>query len=409
MLIPTFFISNLTAERHERKQKIVEEASSKWASAQTISGPYLFIPYKDSGLADKHLIILPEHLNVKGTIDPEERQRSIYKILFYKSSLTGKGDFLFNIPDDVFASNLKFNEAKICFSLSDFKGIEDKISIMLNGTTYELSPGLPVAEIDTTGLSAPAQLTAADVGKSIAFNYSVKIKGSSQLHFMPLSGNSTFALQSVWNKPSFDGNTIPNENNVDAAGFTARWIFNKANLPFTTIMKNGNAIKSNLAFGVSMLLPVDNYDKITRCIKYAILFIGLTFSLFFIIEIMQKKPFHPVQYVLVGLALIIFYTLLLSISEFLFFDYAYLIASAAVISLISLYAKGHFKSWKIAGLFIGVLCGLYAFNYVLISLEDTALLVGSIALFIVLAIVMYVSRKINWYRTTTEETTIKTV
>ena len=135
-----------------------------------------------------------------------------------------------------------------------------------------------------------------------------------------------------------------------------------------------------------------------RSAKYAILIIGLTFAVFFIFELMQKKPVHPVQYMLIGIALVIFYTLLVSISEMILFDYAYTIAAVATIVLISLYAKSHFNTWRSAVIFGLLLSGLYGFIYVLISLEDTALLVGSIALFIVVAVIMYVTRKINWYQ-----------
>ena len=155
--------------------------------------------------------------------------------------------------------------------------------------------------------------------------------------------------------------------------------------------------KESYSFGVSMVQPADQYAKTMRSVKYAILFIGLTFSLFFIVELMQQRPVHPVQYILVGLALVIFYTLLLSLSEFVLFDNAYFIAATSTILLITLYAKGHFASWKIAGLFALVLNMLYSFIFVLIRLEDTALLVGSIGLFVVLALVMYASRKVNWY------------
>jgi inner membrane protein len=394
LLIPTFFISELVTERQERKEKIINEASNSWAGNQILSGPYLFIPYKNGA---QHIAILPENIDVKGDITPEDRQRSIYKVLLYKSVISGKGNFSFKLPKEVDIANLQLSDAKLCFGISDFKGIEDKVVIKFNNTDYELSPGLPTADIDSNGLAASLPLTETDLQNNIDFSYSVKIKGSGRLHFIPAAGNSSFALQSTWPSPSFDGTTIPNDHNVNDSGFNAKWIFNKANLPFTTVLRNGNSIKGKVDFGVSILQPVDDYAKTTRCIKYAIMFIGLTFALFFIVEIMQKKPVHPVQYVLVGLALVIFYSLLLSIGEFIHFDYAYLIAAVATVSLISLYAKSHFKTWKIAGLFASVLGSLYAFNYVLISLEDTALLVGSVALFIVLAIVMYASRKINWY------------
>lgn len=396
LLIPTYFISGLVTERQERKDKIVSEASDSWAGNQVLSVPYLYIPYKNTA---KHIIVLPENIDVKGYVTPEDRQRSIYKVLLYKSSITGKGNFSFKMPKEIDTSTLQLSDTKICLGISDFKGIEDKIVVNFNGTPYEMSPGLPANDIDSSGLSAAVILSTTDVAGNIDFNYDMKIKGSGRLHFIPAAGNSSFALRSSWTSPSFDGNTIPNEHDVSDSGFTAKWIFNKANLPFGTVLFDGNGIKGKTDFGVSILQPIDDYAKTTRCIKYAIMFIGLTFSLFFIVEIMQKKPVHPVQYVMVGLALVIFYTLLLSISEFIHFDLAYLIAAVATVSLISLYTKSLFGTWKTAGLFASVLGSLYAFNYVLISLEDTALLVGSVALFIVLAIAMYASRKINWYGT----------
>lgn len=397
LLIPTFFISGLVTERQERKDKIISEASNSWAGNQVLSGPYIYVPLVDS---KDHVTILPESSVVNGQIFPEDRERSIYKVLLYKSAINANGRFRFSLPKDVDTNKLDLQNAQLCFGITDFKGIEDKIAVSFNNKEYELTPGLPTDDVDSNGLSAPLVLSTADIQQEIPFAYNMKIKGSGRLHFIPASGNSSFTLTSKWPNPSFDGMTIPNERHVSDSGFTAKWIFNKANLPFGTVLHNNKTIKEKIDFGVSILQPVDDYAKTTRCIKYAVMFIGLTFSLFFIVEIMQKKPLHPVQYVLVGLALVIFYSLLLSISEFIHFDLAYLIASVATVSLISLYAKSHFKTWKIAGLFAGVLGSLYAFNYVMISLEDTSLLVGSVALFIVLAIVMYASRKVNWYGST---------
>lgn len=406
MLIPTFFISNLVNEREQRQQEVVRDVSGKWASAQTITGPYLFIPYTQKGkdamgketLTTQHLILLPDNLDVSGTIVPEQRLRSIYKVLLYRSSLNSKGDFVLQLPKEIDPSSLLLSDAKVCIGVTDFKGIEKKIDINLNGTSYSLTPGLPVNMIDSEGLSAPVNLTKESIMHPVTFSMPLQLKGSQQLHFVPLGGNSQFFIQSAWNNPSFDGNTIPGEREVTETGFKAKWAFNKANLPFTTLLKDEKINKYAYAFGISMLQPADQYAKTTRSVKYAILIIGLTFSLFFIIELMQKKPVHPVQYVLIGIALVIFYSLLLSISEFVLFDQAYLIAALATVSLITLYAKGHFKTWKTAGVFASILSGLYGFIFILIRLEDTALLVGSIGLFIVLALVMYASRKINWYQ-----------
>ncbi len=405
MLIPTFFVASLVTEREERQKTVVKEVTTKWSTQQTITSPYIYLPYTQIKKADtgkdaaysKYLLLLPENLSVNSTIIPEQRPRSIYKVLLYKSSTTANGEFNIALPKDIDINNVQFNEAKICLGVTDFKGIEERVTINFNGSNIELTPGLPVNDIDSVGLSAPVTITAASVASNLKFAVTLKIKGSERLYFTPLAGNSNFTMQSKWSNPSFDGNVLPTERTVSDNGFTAKWSFNKASLPFTTVLKNAKLDKANLAFGVAMVQPADQYAKTSRSVKYAILIIGLTFALFFIIELMQKKALHPIQYVLVGLALSIFYTLLLSISEIILFDYAYLIAVTATVVLIMLYAKGHFNNWATASIFGGILSALYGFIFVLIRLEDTALLVGSIGLFIVLALVMYASRKINWY------------
>lgn len=408
MLIPTIFLTTLVTERKQRQTEIVHEVSGKWGYAQTITGPYLYIPYtikeKDVNgkivLVQKQLFIFPDSINLTGEIFPEQRLRSIYSVLLYKSVLNSTGNFNFQIPKDVDPALLQWSDAKVCIGINDFKGIEEKIVINFNNHIYTLAPGLPTNMIDQHGLSSSINLSTADIDKPIAFNMELKINGSEQLHFIPLSGNSSYTLHSIWPNPSFDGNTLPKQRTVTDKGFTAKWYFNAANLPFDNIVKEFDFDKANIAFGVSMLQPADQYAKTMRSVKYAILVIGLSFCLFFIIELMQKKPLHPIQYILVGIALVIFYTLLLSISEFILFNYAYGIASFGTILLITLYAKSHFNSLKTAALFATVLMALYGFIFVLIQLEDTALLVGSIGLFIVLALVMYASRKINWYGST---------
>jgi inner membrane protein len=431
MLIPTVFVSSIVSEREKRQDDVVKEVTNGWSTQQTLSGPYLYIPYQtkeNDVLVKKHLYLLPENLNVNGTINPEIRPRSIYKILLYRSELKATGNFKIQLPKDIEPGSLQLNEAKICYGISDFKGIEEKLNISFNGIKYDLAPGLPTKEIEviTTpvasngqeeytrtetatknieaiGLSTNVNLTLEDLQKPLNFDMQLKIKGSEKLHFIPLSGSSNFDIKSTWKDPKFDGNNLPATRDVTEQGFQAKWSFNNANLPFGTVLNSFNFNKQSLAFGVSMVQPADQYVKTMRSVKYAILFIGLTFALFFIIELMQKKPMHPVQYVLIGIALVIFFTLLLSISEFILFDYAYLIAALATISLITLYAKSHFKSIKTAFVFGSLLTCLYAFIFVLIRLEDAALLVGSIGLFIILALVMFGSRKINWYGSSTEQ------
>jgi inner membrane protein len=405
MMIPTLFINNLVEERQARQESVVKEVNSRWAESQTLSGPFIYIPY--TAIAQdgynkpielkQHLLIIPDEKQVTGIVETETRLRSIYKVLLYRAAVGDKGNFVLQVPKDIAPDRIQWQDARICFGISDFKGIEEKVIVWFNGSDNELSPGLPANEINDKGLSAPIAISPADLGKPLSYHMNIKIKGSSMLHFVPLSGNSNFTLQSSWPNPSFDGNNLPNDRSISEKGFSAKWAFYKANLPFGTVLRDFKFDESSLAFGVTLVQPADQYAKTNRSVKYAILVIGLTFSLFFIIELMQHKPIHPVQYVLIGLGLVIFYSLLLAISEFIPFDYAYLIASISTILLIGLYAKSHFRNWKSAGIFTGVLTLLYGFIFVLIRLEDTALLVGSIGLFIILAITMQASKKVNWY------------
>ena len=411
MMIPTLFITSLIREREARQKEIVKEVSSKWASAQTLSSPFLVVPYSyayqeadgKTAITKTNLILLANDVVVNGSIVPEQRPRSIYKVLLYKSDVSFKGSFKVKLPADIDSANIDYANSKLCFTLSDFKGIEEEIYVTLNNEKLLLMPGLPVMDFGKTGLSVPVKIDPAQLNTGMAFDMQVKIKGSEQLHFIPMSASSKFNLQSVWPSPSFDGEMLPTERTVTGKGFSSRWSFNQANLPFTTVIKENSIADKKMDFGVSLVQPADQYGKTMRSVKYAILFIGLTFAFFFIIELMQKKPFHPVQYVLVGIALVIFYTLLLSISEYIAFDHAYLVSALATILLISVYAQGHFRSWKTAGIFFTLLSLLYGFIFILIRLEDTALLVGSIGLFLVLALVMFASRKINWYGNTITE------
>lgn len=405
MIIPTVLVNNLVSERKSRQREIVREVASKWSDEQTISGPYLYVPYvKGNGLPGTkteeiihHFWILPEVLNTNGIIDHQLRKRSIYNVLLYRANLRHTGNFIISIPKDIDSSSILWKDAQLSYGISDFRGIEEKIVVNFKGKVQELAPGLPNSAISKKGLSSSIDLSNADINESIPFEMTAKIKGSENIKFLPLSGNSVYSIKSSWPSPSFTGSVLPDERKVNDSGFTAEWKFNKANLPFGTILKDVSVTETDINFGITLLQPADQYAKTERSVKYAILFIGLTFGLFFIVEITQKKPVHPLQYILIGLALVIFYTLLLSISEFIHFDIAYLISSLAVITMITLYAKQLFGNWRSAMIAGGIITLQYSFIFILIRLEDTALLVGSIGLFIVLGLVMYASRKIDWY------------
>ncbi|NCI47528.1 cell envelope integrity protein CreD [Sediminibacterium soli] len=405
LLIPTLFIANLVEERQNRQAQVVADVSSKWASAQRVTGPYLYIPFVQqekmpdgtSRASKRYLYLLPDNLSVTADIVPEQRPRSIYKVLLYRSSVTAKGNLSLSFPAEFNSQSLLLSEARVCIGITDFKGIEKKIAIGINGKTYDLLPGLPAADMDSVGLSAAIDLSGLSANQSLEFSLPMQLRGSRQLHFAPMAGSSRFTIRSAWPDPSFDGSTLPSEREIKKDGFTAVWEFSRANLPFNTVLSAGQVPRSSFDFGVSMLQPTDQYAKTARSIKYAILVIGLSFALFFIIEIMQQRPMHPVQYVLIGMALSIFYILLLSLSEFILFNQAYLVAAAATLLLVTLYVKSHFRQWKTALVFGSVLAGLYTFIFILIQLEDTALLLGSIGLFLILGGIMFLSRKVNWY------------
>lgn len=394
LLLPTWFVRELISERSGRQQATMKEANHQWASAQTITGPYLVIPRKDN--KQPVMFLLPQQLSVNSNVKALERSRSVFKMVFYNSELTIEGKFKPQLPAYLSAADLDFVNTKLCIGITDFKGIEDELSIVVNGHSHPFTPGLPSRKLDSTGFYVPLELVAESFVNDISFSMTAKIKGNGQLHFVPLAANSHFMMKSSWPSPSFDGSALPSERNISDKGFDATWKFNRANLPFPVAFTTEEVNKNNLEFGVSVIQPADQYAETDRCIKYALLVIGLTFGVFFLIELLQHKPFHTLQYFLAGIALIVFYTLLLSFSEYISFDLAYLIAAVATITLITLYVKGHFRSWKTAGVFTATLSALYGFIFVILRLEDSALLTGSIGLFTVLAVTMYYSRKINW-------------
>jgi inner membrane protein len=430
LLIPSYFVTTLVTEREARQKEVVKEVSSKWSEAQTISGPFFYIPYtttetKTNGQVEtgvKNLFWFPEQLETTTELKPEVRPRSIYNVYLYKSNIAAKGSFINELPIDIKQENLQLDKARICFSVSDFKGIEEAVIVTINGIKYQLKPGLPFKEYEaiktdynvtvTEGRSLPTASTKEIIGLSVIvplsiqqlaapinFSLTTKINGTDKIEFLPLAGNSKYNIVSTWPNPKFDGSKVPTTRKVNNNGFEASWSFTKANLPFGTCVNSLQDIKKETyGFGLSLLQPADNYAKTMRSVKYSILLISFTFALFFLIEIAQNKPVHPLQYLLVGIALLVFYTLLLSISEFILFDWSYLIAAFAVVSLIATYSSWHFKSAKTTAIFTLALSCLYAFVFVLVRLEDTALLIGSIGLFIVVGIAMYATKKINWYQ-----------
>jgi inner membrane protein len=420
LLIPTSMIENLIREREYRREDVTREVSSKWGDAQTITGPILTIPYikyvKDQ---DKNLIktkvyahFLPDNLNVDGNLSPEIRYRSIYEIIVYNTQLKLNGNF--PVPDfnelGINDNHVLWKEAFVSLGIPDMKGIRDNIHLKWNEKTYAFNPGIETNDVIGSGVSTKVQLLYNQIEtpegeeieidtskKSYAFSFDLNINGSSYLNFIPVGKETNVDIISNWAHPSFSGASLPDEREITNDGFTAHWkeLHLNRNYPQQWLGNLHNVYDSS--FGVDLLLPVDEYQKSTRSAKYAIMFISFTFLIFFFIEIRNKKRIHPIQFILVGLALTIFYALLVSLSEHLHFNSAYLISSSAIILMIGLYSITIFKNAKLTALMSGVLILLYGFIFTILQLEDYALLMGSIGLFIVLGVIMYLSRKIDWY------------
>lgn len=408
LLIPTFSIMFLVNDREGRRNEVVKEVSSKWASAQTITGPFVMIPYyievkNDKGgveLKKEYLYLLPDTMNINGKMLTQIKHRSIFNVPVYNSNLQFTGTFGNIKPEKlpVSLSALHFDQALVCMGISDFKGIGENLKLGWNDSILEFETGLPPIEWLENGVSTKVSLTPEAVTSgTIKFNVNFALKGSEQLYVTPMGNTTTTHFESDWANPAFNGKYLPDTSQVTEKGFKADWKvlhFNRTYPQTFTSTKDYSVQES--AFGFDLLQPVDAYGQTMRSVKYAILIIALTFFLYFFLEIYNKRSVHPLQYILIGFALVIFYTLLLSISEYLSFGQSYLTAATATVVLISLYTKSIFKRWSVVALFAGILSMLYLFIYVLIQLQDNALLFGSIGLFVLLSLIMYFSRKVNW-------------
>lgn len=417
LLIPTSMISGLIQEREQRRNSAIDEVSSKWGQPQTLAGPVLTVPYTKLvettiNAGDKPQVqeltfyahFLPDKLAITGKIEPEILQRGIYKVVAYNSQTEFSGEF--SAPDikaiDSDVKTVKWENSIVTIGIPDMRGIKEGIKIKWDGTDRDTKPGLGTDLMATqginTGVNSKVSLQSASSTKKYPFSFKLNVNGSKSLSFLPLGNETNVELTSAWQTPSFNGAFLPDKREISQAGFTADWKVLQLNRNFPqswTGLIDNNLLDSG--FGVSLLVPVDEYQKNMRSVKYAILIISLTFLIFFFVEVMNRIRIHPIQYILVGLSLVLFFSLLLSISEYLNFNLAYLVASVTTILTVAFYSKNIFKDTKLSLLQSGILTIIYLFMFTIIQLQDYALLVGNIGLFIILIIVMFISRKINWY------------
>lgn len=406
LMIPNGFIQSLIRERQSNKYEVQNEIASSWGNRQTVSGPLLAIPYETKHINDdgkvwhsKHKYYLaPDAANIDAQIFTEVRKKSIYEEVLYTSNLTISGNFNLSHIEPKAEDKVLWEESTFILGIFDPSGINRKVEVSINDTNYKLSPGTLHSDVVSSGVHSYITLTEEDTVVKFATN--LDLKGHYHLFFEPTAQTTTVAMHSDWSSPGFVGKSLADEREITKDGFTAKWKISEFNRAIPTIWtdRESRLGNSDRTFGVELIQPVDHYQKNMRSAKYALLIISLSFLAFFFFELILHKRLHPIQYTFIGLSLSIFYYLLLSISEHLGFDTAYLIASISVISLIILYTKSILGSMNQIWILAGILSLLYAYIFVLLQLEEYALIAGSIGLFIILATVMYLSRNINWYK-----------
>ncbi|WP_338869769.1 cell envelope integrity protein CreD [Spirosoma sp. SC4-14] len=414
LLIPNGMLQSLISEREMTRNAAVAEVSNKWGAEQVIGGPILSVPYERvitaaNGQIERistYLHFFPDDLQVDGEIKPEKRSRGIFVVMLYNSQLTIRGSFRkpslasLGIAED--AGLAHWDKAFLSLGVSDMKGIRDGIKMKVNNQVLSAEPGIPSSDILMAGVTAPIKLDA----DNYIFETKLNLNGSTQLSFLPFGKETRISLKSPWATPSFTGAYLPDKRVVKADGFQASWKVLEFNRNFPQqgmgdFLKkpDSQSFSDASAFGVKLLIPIDEYQKTMRSAKYGILFVILTFVSFFFIEILDRRRIHPVQYLLVGFAICLFYLLLLSISEYTSFDWAYLIGGCLVLALITFYVRYVFQNTRLTILFSAILALLYGFFYSLLQLEDYSLLLGSFGLLLILSVTMYLTRHVNWYQT----------
>ena len=407
LLIPVAMIDELVKERKTRQLEALEEVSAKWGFEQQVVGPILAVPYftfdlnkedERINVTRKLVYFLPEQLDISGTIDPEIRYRGLFKVPVYRSKIRIDGYFS---PPDMEITNtdaeVDWKGATITLGLSDMRGITEAIDFIWNNKKMVCEPGVSIESIVESGITVSNPIDLENNTEPYHFSVNISLNGSKSISFVPLGKETTAKINSSWKDPGFNGAFLPASRDISAQGFSATWKVLELNRNYPQRWTEKNVDLASSAFGVELILPGDTYQLTERSVKYAILFIALTFMSFFFIEIIHKQRVHPIQYILVGFGLALFYLLLLSLSEHIGFNLSYLIASIAIVAMITGYSKSIFKNNKLIALMASILIVLYGFLFLLLQMQDLTLLIGSAGLFIILSSVMYLSRKIDWY------------
>ncbi|CAM3670553.1 cell envelope integrity protein CreD [Flavobacterium saliperosum] len=421
LLIPLQYVKELIYERSERKKEVVSEVTQLWGEDVFFYGPILKVPYKsytETAVLDSktkqtviqrntsisYAFFFPETLNNTSDIKKNSSlKRGIYNNVVFTAEMKFNGNF--GKPNfeklGIKEADLLWDKAALVVKTTNLKSIKSDLNIKLNNQTFTFESKEEEDNFYGTLETGAFDYKTLAANNKLDFNFTMKYNGSNSVKFIPIGKTTQISLNSDWESPSFEGMFAANDTTktISNKGFHADWKILHINRSFSQQYDSKIPNLNGYSFGVKLIETVDEYQQNERASKYGFLVIGLTFLIFFLIQSVNKINIHIFQYTMLGLALIMFYTLLISITEHSSFSLAYLIASVAVIGMIVLYSVSILKTKKFP-LFIGLsLAGLYSFIYVIIQLENYALLVGSIGLFIILGLVMYFSRKIDWNNT----------
>ncbi len=413
--IPIYQIREVIKERQQTREEAVKEVTEKWGRSQSLVGPSIIVPYinrssepsssgqRRFGPSVEYATFLPEELKVSGKLESQLLHRGIYEIPVYRMSVDMIGRF--SCPDfsewAVEPNDILWDRAYLSMRITDAWAMTKSPKLLWNGRQLDFLPSSGEYGKNYEGIHVKL---ADDLnGDSFNFSFSLELNGSVGAFFVPFGRDTEVRIDSDWNSPSFQGTWLPKNRTVGSDGFEATW-----NVPFLSRnyaqkWLNSAGMEQDVfesKFGVEMISPVDHYRMSQRSVKYQILFLVLTFATLWLFEVLAKIRVHPVQYLLIGVGMCLFYLLELSLAEHFGFIRSYMIASAAIIILVTLYSAAVLKTSKRAIIVGLVVTLLYIYLYVLLMIEDYALLAGSIGLFISLAAIMFLTRKVNWYSLT---------
>ena len=404
LLIPLVLINEVIRERSANAETARNEIGALWAAAQTVTGPVLNVPgtkvvANDGSYVTTTMHILPDVLKVNGVLVPEIRYRGIYETVVYDSDMKISGNFVIAGYEHLNDYVWQWDKAYISLGVSDNKGISDKAELTIGDVVIGAVPGAGQTDLFDKGISFPFPLDPANLSEFNGdFSLSLKLKGSGSVTFAPVGRTTEVALSSEWDAPKFTGNFLPATRDVNETGFSASWVVTHLNRSFPQVWEGKRYAPADDAFGVDLIMEADHYTKAERSAKYGVLFIALTFLVLIIIELRSSQRIHIFYYLLVALALIMFFSLLTALSEHIGFNPAYLISAAATITLLTFFFRSLLdKKWMVL-LISGLLTVLYVFIFFLLAMKDYAFLVGNIGLFVLLAALMIVSAKYKLFK-----------